>query len=290
VGDRAMLVFDDTKTSDKLVLYESGIDFVRGEPVKRTGEAMVVNYETEEPLRAELKHFLDCVVSRQQPQTDANEGVAVLEVLHRAQQALEISGKGRNSDDGKHYFVHPTAVVDNGAVVGKNTKIWHFSHIMTNSVVGEKCSIGQNVFIASNVRVGRNVKIQNNVSLYEGVVLEDDVFCGPSMVFTNIKNPRSAFPRNTSDEYISTLVRKGATLGANCTIVCGVTIGENAFVAAGAVVKDDIPAFALVAGVPAKQIGWMCVCGERLQDSKKGFACSVCSRRYKLHNDEMRLL
>jgi UDP-2-acetamido-3-amino-2,3-dideoxy-glucuronate N-acetyltransferase len=159
---------------------------------------------------------------------------------------------------------------------------------MPNSVIGEKCSLGQNVFVASNVKVGNNVKIQNNVSLYEGVILEDDVFCGPSMVFTNVKNPRSAFPRNTSDDYMTTHVKRGATLGANCTVICGVTIGENAFVAAGAVVKDDILPYALVAGVPARQIGWMCDCGVRLQAEGVELNCPECDRRYQLSDDELK--
>ena len=154
-----------------------------------------------------------------------------------------------------NYTVHDTAIVDEGAQIGKNTRIWHWTHVCGGAQIGEGCSLGQNVFIGNNVVIGNNVKIQNNVSVYDNVTLEDDVFCGPSMVFTNVYNPRSAIPRK--DEYRNTIVKRGATLGANCTIVCGVTIGKHAFIGAGAVVTKDVPDYALVVGVPAKQIGWM---------------------------------
>lgn len=182
----------------------------------------------------------------------------------------------------KGYFAHDTAVVDDGARVGAGTKIWHFCHVMGSAVIGERCVLGQNVFVAANVFVGDNVHVQNNVSVYEGVQLEDDVFCGPSMVFTNVRDPRSAFPRGSSAEYEKTLVRRGASLGANCTVVCGVTIGENAFVGAGAVVTKDVPAHAVVAGVPARLVGYACACGERLGMLVPGDrrACGRCGREY----------
>ncbi|MBM7649372.1 UDP-2-acetamido-3-amino-2,3-dideoxy-glucuronate N-acetyltransferase [Bacillus ectoiniformans] len=182
----------------------------------------------------------------------------------------------------KSVYVHKSAYVDEGAQIGNDTKVWHYSHIMPNAVIGARCSLGQNVFVANRVAIGNNVKIQNNVSVYEGVVLEDDVFCGPSMVFTNVKTPRSAFPRNTSDDYKETRVKKGASIGANATIVCGVTIGECAMVAAGAVVTKDLPDYALVAGVPAKHIGWVCACGERLEIVSFQSTCSHCGRGYEL--------
>ncbi|TVT58107.1 MAG: N-acetyltransferase [Sedimenticola thiotaurini] len=159
-------------------------------------------------------------------------------------------------------FVHKTALIDDGAKIGDGTKIWHWVHVSAGADIGKNCSLGQNVFIGNVVKIGSNVKIQNNVSVYDNVTLEDDVFCGPSMVFTNVHNPRSAVSRK--DEYRATLVRKGATLGANCTVVCGVTIGQFAFVGAGAVICSDVPDYALMVGVPARQIGWMSEYGERL--------------------------
>ncbi len=158
--------------------------------------------------------------------------------------------------------IHPSAIVDAGAQIGVGSRVWHFVHVCSGARIGERCSLGQNVFVGNRVTIGNNVKIQNNVSVYDNVTLEDDVFCGPSMVFTNVYNPRSAVTRK--DEYRDTLVRRGATLGANCTVVCGITIGEHAFVAAGAVVNRDVKPFALMAGVPAKQIGWMSSFGERV--------------------------
>lgn len=188
----------------------------------------------------------------------------------------------------KEYFAHESSYIDEGATIGAGTKIWHFSHIMPKARIGERCSLGQNVLVSNNVVIGNNVKIQNNVSIYEGVILEDNCFCGPSMVFTNVKNPRSAVPRNTSADYFRTHVRKGATLGANCTIVCGSTIGENAFVAAGAVVTGDVKPHALVAGVPAVQKGWMCACGMKLQQDKDDLACVDCRRRYMIFSGELK--
>lgn len=176
-------------------------------------------------------------------------------------------------------FVHESSYVDAGANIGVGTRIWHFCHIMPGAIIGESCSIGQNVVVMSNVSIGRNVKIQNNVSIYEGVELEDDVFCGPSMVFTNVINPRSHVPRKS--EYRRTLVKRGASIGANATIVCGVTLGEFSFVAAGAVVTKDVPPYALMVGVPAKQAGWVCQCGISL-DRSESPCCPSCGAQYTL--------
>lgn len=184
------------------------------------------------------------------------------------------------------YFAHPSAIVDEGARVGAGTRIWHFSHVSAGAELGEKCSLGQNVFVAPRVTIGNGVKIQNNVSIYEGVVLEDYVFCGPSMVFTNVRTPRSAFPRNTADDYLTTRVRYGASIGANATVVCGVTVGEWAFVAAGAVVTRDVPAYALMAGVPARRIGWACECGATLRFGGAEAACPDCGKAYEASGDD----
>jgi len=177
------------------------------------------------------------------------------------------------------YFVHSSSFVDDGAVIGAGSKIWHFSHVMPGAVIGERCNLGQNVVVMPGTRLGNNVKVQNNVSIYEGVVLEDDVFCGPSCVFTNVMNPRSHISRKA--EYRQTLVRRGATIGANATVVCGVTVGEYAFIGAGAVVTADVPAYGLMVGVPARRVGWMCQCGVRLNVSAGTARCESCGSAYR---------
>jgi len=177
------------------------------------------------------------------------------------------------------YFVHESSYVDPGASIGLGTRIWHFCHVMPGAVIGERCTLGQNVVVMSGVRIGDEVKIQNNVSVYEGVTLEDHVFCGPSCVFTNVINPRSEVSRR--DEFQPTLVRRGATIGANATIVCGATIGEYAFIGAGAVVRGEVPPYALMVGVPARRIGWTCRCGNRLEIQGGGAICPTCRRAYR---------
>lgn len=185
-------------------------------------------------------------------------------------------------------WIHPSAIVDEGAQLGEGTKVWHFTHVCAGARIGAGCSLGQGVFVGNDVRIGRNVRIQNHVSVYDAVTLEDDVFCGPSMVFTNVYNPRAAVPRK--NEYRPTLVRQGATLGANCTLVCGVTIGRHAFVGAGAVVQRDVPDFALVVGVPARRIGWVSRHGERLDLPARGqgeATCPATGERYRLDGDTL---
>jgi UDP-2-acetamido-3-amino-2,3-dideoxy-glucuronate N-acetyltransferase len=182
-------------------------------------------------------------------------------------------------------FIHESAYVDKGARIGADTKVWHFCHVLGGAVIGERCSLGQNVVVMNGVKIGNNVKIQNNVSVYEGVELSDDVFCGPSMVFTNVVNPRSHISRR--NEFKKTLVGRGATIGANATIVCGVTLGEYAFVGAGSVVTRNVPAYALMVGVPARKMGWMCQCGERLS-SRDPTSCKVCGTKYRLDGEELR--
>jgi UDP-2-acetamido-3-amino-2,3-dideoxy-glucuronate N-acetyltransferase len=186
---------------------------------------------------------------------------------------------------GKKYFVHESSYVDDNVEIGEGTKIWHFSHVQTGARIGKKCSLGQNVNVGNNVIIGNFVKIQNNVSIYEGVELEDYVFCGPSMVFTNVLNPRSEFPQRGTEFYLPTRVGKSASLGANSTIVCGNSIGRYAFVGAGAVVTADVPDYALVLGAPARLAGWMCACGTRLSlaadvESQETAACGKCGRQY----------
>jgi UDP-2-acetamido-3-amino-2,3-dideoxy-glucuronate N-acetyltransferase len=239
-----------------------------------------------EPLRAECEHFVDCIRVRKTPLTDGREGLRVLSILEACQQSLEERGMVITIEEkDRKSFVHETSRVDEPSSIGENTKIWHFSHILKNCSIGRDCVIGQNVSIGPNVSIGNNVKIQNNVSVYEGVNLEDDVFCGPSMVFTNVINPRSHWPRK--DEYRATLVKRGASLGANSTILCGITIGRYAFVGAGALVNKDVPDHGLVHGVPARLRGWMCYCGTKLglavsAESSEQTQCSHCGRKYKI--------
>jgi UDP-2-acetamido-3-amino-2,3-dideoxy-glucuronate N-acetyltransferase len=232
-----------------------------------------------EPLKAEMEHFIQCVLGGKQPKTDGREGLRVLKVLEAAEKELT----HEEQPEGKSplpYFVHESSYIDEGAVIGAGTKIWHFSHILKGSVIGQKCIIGQNVVIGPEVKIGNNCKIQNNVSVYKGVLLEDEVFCGPSCVFTNVYNPRSFIERK--HEFKDTLVRQGATIGANAAIVCGVTIGKYALVGAGAVVKKDVQDYAIVAGVPAKQIGWACKCATTLKFHHELGVCEYCGNKYRL--------
>jgi len=288
VGDRKMVVFDDVEKENKLLLYPHAITWKNHLPIPSKAEAQPIPVDSAEPLREECLHFLECIKTRQTPRTDGHEGLRVLTVLQRCQEALTGKASATTTPSAKRYaqsakpayFVHESAFVDDNVEIGEGTTIWHVSHVLKNSHIGKNCRIGQNVVIGPNVTIGNGVKIQNNVSVYEGVTLEDDVFCGPSMVFTNVFNPRSEIRR--MDELRPTLVRRGAALGANCTIVCGVTIGKYAFVGAGAVVVKDVPDFALVVGNPGRIIGWMCACGNRVEfdgDDGPGL-CRVCSRTY----------
>jgi UDP-2-acetamido-3-amino-2,3-dideoxy-glucuronate N-acetyltransferase len=282
VGDKRMAVFDDVSADRKLVLYPHQIDWVGRVPVARKAQGEVVPLELTEPLKAECNHFLECVRSRKEPRTDGSEGLRVLQVLQAAQRSLDQGGAPcyltplTPSPAEQPYFAHETAVIEQPSSIGAGTKIWHFSHVLKNVAIGENCNVGQNVVIGPKVTIGRGCKIQNNVSVYQGVTLEDSVFCGPSMVFTNVFNPRANIRR--MDEVRPTLVKTGASMGANCTIVCGVTIGRYAFVGAGAVVTRDVPDHALVVGNPARQTAWMCACGNKLTPQLQ---CSVCGQEHE---------
>lgn len=295
VGDKKMAVFDDTKPwEDKLLLYPHEIKWQNNAPVPIKGEPERVDIPQDEPLKLECKHFLDCISNGDKPITDGNEGLRVLKILNTAQHALDLppTSNLKLPTQSKvvapptsnlqppivpaDYFAHSSAVIDEGVDIGAGSKIWHFSHIMPGSKIGEKCNIGQNVVIGPDVAIGKNCKIQNNVSVYKGVTLEDGIFCGPSMVFTNIYNPRADIRK--MDQVRPTLVRKGATIGANATIVCGITLGRYSFIGAGSLVNKNVPDYALVVGVPAKQIGWACECGERLADDLQ---CLSCGKKYE---------
>jgi UDP-2-acetamido-3-amino-2,3-dideoxy-glucuronate N-acetyltransferase len=309
VGDRKMAVFDDMEERDKLLVYPHAITWKHHVPVARRAEAQAIPLADTEPLREECRHFLECVQSRRQPRTDGAEGLRVLAVLQQCQEALQATAvpapppqpdpaapravatrtspvapgdapPPASTSTERRYFVHESAFIDENVAIDEGTSIWHVSHILRNSTIGKHCRIGQNVVVGPNVRIGDSVKIQNNVSVYEGVTLEDHVFCGPSMVFTNVFNPRSEIRR--MDELRPTLVRRGASLGANCTIMCGITVGQYAFVGAGSVVLRDVQDFALVVGNPGRIVGWMCVCGNRIkfeQTEGPGW-CEVCDQKY----------
>jgi UDP-2-acetamido-3-amino-2,3-dideoxy-glucuronate N-acetyltransferase len=234
-----------------------------------------------EPLRVECEHFLHCIETREQPRTNGESAVRVLQVLEGCERSLQANGVPIDIVVTKpKFFAHPTAVLDDGCDIGEGTHIWHFSHVMSGSKMGSNCNLGQNVVVSPGVLIGDNVKIQNNVSVYTGVELEDDVFCGPSMVFTNVINPRSHVQRK--HEYRRTRVRKGASIGANSTVVCGVELGRYCFIGAGAVVTRDVPEYALMVGVPAERIGWMCSCGVRLPNDSEQVTCASCGLIYQI--------
>ena len=282
VGDRKMAVFDDMEKKDKLLLYSHSIQWKGQVPIANRAEAQPVEIDTSEPLREECSHFLESIRSRRRPRTDGEEGLRVLSVLQRCQAALEAKNGGTPKTTGPtvshKWFVHESAFIDEGVEIGEGTSVWHVSHVLKGSKIGKSCKIGQNVIIGPNVTIGDGVKIQNNVSVYEGVTLEDSVFCGPSMVFTNVFNPRSEIPR--MGELKPTLVKKGATLGANCTIICGITIGRYALIGAAAVVTKDVPDYGLAVGSPAKITGWVCDCGLKLGWVNDSASCS-CGKRFR---------
>ena len=300
VGSRAMAVFDDRQpTEGKLVVYDHAIDWIDHQPVPRKAEGRNIALADAEPMRAECQDFLDRIVDRGAPRSDGENGLRVLRVLAAAQASLEQGGlpvdpqaptperPGSKTDGGPtRWWAHDTASIDKGAKLGEGTKVWHHAHVMGGAVIGDDCVLGQNVFVAKNVTLGNNVKVQNNVSIYEGVTLDDDSFCGPSMVFTNDPSPRS-HSRKGPEGWLPTAVGKGATLGANCTVVCGNSIGAHAFVGAGAVVTKPVPAFGLVFGVPARLRGFRCICGETnlpfeslTEGDESGVACPACDSTY----------
>ncbi len=281
VGDRKMAVFDDVKREGKLELHDKRIEWVHRVPVPRKEQVTTLEVDMAEPLRVECQHFLECVRRGQRPRTDGRAGLRVLEILQACQESLARGGAPvgvRQDSLLAPYFAHESAVIDAPCTIGRGTRVWHFSHVSAGATLGEECVLGQNVFVAPKVKVGDRVKVQNNVSLYTGVTLEDEVFVGPSVVFTNVINPRSHVERK--DEFRPTLVCRGASLGANATIVCGHTIGRHAFVGAGAVVTKDVPDFALVVGNPACLIGHMCRCGIRLTFSRGRATCRACGEKY----------
>jgi len=276
VGDKKMAVFDDTLPwENKLVIYPHQIHWSNNIPVPDKALPQQVSVPQSEPLKLECKHFIHCIRSGQKPTTDGLEGLKVLKVLNASQQSLDNEKSIVLQNEMALYYVHESSIIDKNVTIGVNTKIWHFAHILSGTSIGKCCTISQNVMVGPNVSIGDYCKIQNNVSIFEGITIEEGVFCGPSMVFTNVYNPRAKIRK--MNQLRRTLVKKGATIGANATIVCGVTIGQYAFIGAGAVVNKDVNDFALIVGNPGKQIGWVCECGERLDQN---FTCMSCEKKY----------
>ena len=289
VGTEKMAVFDDV-SKEKLFIYPHKIDYISGKiPVAQKAEHYNVPIENKEPLKEELKHFIECINTRRQPRTNGEEGLRVLRILEKAEKSLQnptvIASEAKQSQQNKKYFVHESSYIDEDVHVGDGTQVWHFSHIIRGSRIGKNCKIGQNVVIGPNVTIGNGCKIQNNISIYEGVTLEDEVFCGPSCVFTNVINPRSGIPR--MKELKLTSVGQGSSIGANATVVCGHNIGRYAFIGAGAVITKDVPDYALVYGTPASIKGWMCECGIKLEFKKSKAVCKSCKKEYKKTKDRV---
>lgn len=283
VGDRGMAVFDDRLDwGEKLSLYPHQVNWVDGMPQPSKADVKPIPLDVAEPLKLECKHFIDSIKNATTPRTDGEEGLRVLQVLDAAQQSLQTKVSVALSKESPLYFVHDTARVDEGCVIGQGTKIWHYSHLIKGTEIGQNCVVGQNVMIGPDVKIGNNCKIQNNVSLYKGITLEDGVFCGPSCVFTNVNTPRAEIERK--DEFLPTPVEKGVTIGANATIICGHRLGAYSLIGAGAVVTKDVKPHALMVGNPAKQMGWVSHAGERLGED---LVCPREGRQYEIQNENL---
>lgn len=283
VGDRGMAVFNDGEDWDrKLLIYPHRIEWRDGVPLPQKVEAEPVPIEANEPLHLECAHFIAAVKNGMAPRTDGREGIRVLKILEAASRSLQgTQGRRTTATTGGQreipgVTVHETACIDEPVEIGSGTKIWHFSHVLPRTKIGRNCILGQNVMIGPDVTVGNNCKFQNNVSVYPGVTIEDGVFCGPSCVFTNVMNPRAEIERKS--EFRKTLVKRGATIGANATIICGTTLGEYCFIGAGAVVTRDVPDYALMVGSPARRVGWMSRAGMKLGPD---LVCPLDGSRYK---------
>ncbi len=289
IGSKGMISFEDSAAKKELLLYEKGIDWIQGKPVLRDGLTKPIEYENKMPLNEELLHFVDCIENNKTPLTNAKAGMNVLTVLEQAQKCLSSESPVKSVEakkEQKEFFVHETSTVAEGAQVGKGTKVWHNSQVQAGAQLGENCMLGHNCFVGGAAKLGNGVKLECNIDVWDLVTLEDYVFVGPSAVFTNDNNPRSKYPKKKYPEYgqwIPTLVKEGASIGANATIVCGTTIGKSAFIGAGAVVTKDVPDYALVVGNPARQVGWMSEVGIRLHFNAEGIAvCEKSKAVYRL--------
>jgi UDP-2-acetamido-3-amino-2,3-dideoxy-glucuronate N-acetyltransferase len=284
VGSKKMGVFDDT-AADKLVLYPHRVEWKQRVPTAVKADAEPVPIDASEPLKNECQEFLRAIGTRSDPLTNGSEGLSVLRVLNACQRSMETRKafflSGPPAPAPKAYFAHPTAVIDEPCEIGSGTKVWHYSHVLKGARIGQGCILGQNCQVAEDVSIGNNVKVQNNVSIYAGAVIEDDVFLGPSCVLTNVTNPRSQVNRHAL--YEKTVIRRGATVGANATVVCGIELGRYSFIGAGAVVAKRVPDYALMVGNPARQVGWMSRHGHRLlnPNSNGVMRCPESGLRYK---------
>jgi len=296
VGGKKMAVFDDL-TEEKLFLYPHKIEWQNRIPIAQKADAETVPIAMSEPLRLECQHFLDCIRDEKTPVTDGDEGLRVLSILYAAQESfnngsrkISLKRLGIKESRVPRIFVHPTAYVADGCKIGEDTKIWHNSQVQSGAQIGKNCTIGHNCFVGSHAKIGTGVKLESNVDVWDLVTLEDYVFVGPSAVFTNDITPRAKYPKKMYPKYgkwTATLVKEGASIGANATIVSGVTIGRYAFIGAGAVVSKDIPDYAIAVGVPAKVIGWMCECGSKLEFKMDRSSCPKCSCRYQRKNGKV---
>jgi len=296
VGDKQMACFDDTISDGKLKLFSHNIQWIERVPVVQKAQAETIEIADIEPLRSECQHFISCIEQHTAPRTDGANGVRVLRVLQACQQSLEEEGAvvplapttsflPDSTSVSQPYYAHPTSTLDDTCSIGHSTQILPYVHIMHEAQIGASCNIGPNVLVGFGVTIGNRVKIENNVSLCTGVTLEDEVFCGPSVVFTDVMHPRS--DSHSHHELPQSIVQKGATLGANATILCGVTIGKYAFIGAGAVVSKDVPDYGLILGNPGQLHGWACRCRTQLDLTAGQSICSQCHRVYSLRNGQL---
>lgn len=292
VGDKKMVVFDDV-SKEKLFLYPHKIEWQKRIPIAQKADAEIVTFNMGEPLKLECQHFLQSIEENQTPITDGAEGLRVLKILYAAQKSLtEHLALSQSSEGSKlsyqDVFIHPTASVGEPNKIGRGTKIWHNSQVLAGAQIGEQCVIGHNCFVGSKAVLGKGVKLECNIDVWDLVTLEDYVFVGPSAVFTNDINPRAQYPKKKYPQYgkwIPTIVKKGVSIGANATIICGVTIGNSAMIGAGSVVTKDVSNYTIVAGVPAKGIGYICECGSKLMFADDRAICSKCSKKYQKQNN-----